>query len=202
MLSHVTVLGAVIWGLVVFGVMVAVGFLAARLFPGDNADFLLELPPIRRPVVSNILIKTAARIEWYLKEVLPLFVLGTALLFVLDRTGALTAIRDAAAPVVVHWLGLPWETADAFVVGFLRRDYGAVFLLQAASGPQPLLSGLQIVVSMIVITLFIPCVANVFIIVKEHGWKIALGMAAFIFPFAFLVGGLVRLASTALGLRY
>lgn len=202
MLSHVTWLGSLVWGVVVFGVMLLVGLLASKLFPGPGSDFLLELPPIRRPVLSNIAVKTVARIEWYLKEVLPLFLIGTALLFVLDRTHALTAIRVAAAPVVVHWLGLPLETADAFVVGFLRRDYGAVFLLQAATGPQAILNGTQILVSMIVITLFIPCIANVFIIVKEHGWKVALGMMAFIFPFAFLIGGLVRLGAQALGISF
>jgi ferrous iron transport protein B len=202
MLSSVSFTGAIVWGVVVFGVMVAVGYLAAKLLPGQRSDFLLELPPVRRPIVSNILIKTMARIEWYLKEVLPLFLLGTALLFVLDRTHALIAVRTAAEPLVVHWLGLPRETADAFVVGFLRRDYGAVFLLRAATGAHPIMDGLQIVVSMTVITLFIPCIANVFIIVKEHGWKIALGMAAFIFPFAFLIGGLVRLGASALHLKF
>ena len=34
--------------------------------------------------------------------------------------------------------------------------------------------------------------ANVLMIANEHGSKIALRMAAFIFPFAFLVGGTVN----------
>jgi ferrous iron transport protein B len=202
MLSHVSPLGTLVWFAVISGVMVAVGYLAARLFPGDNSDFLLELPPIRRPVLSNIMIKTLARIEWYLREVMPLFLLGTLLLFVLDRTHAIVGIRNLAAPVVQHWLGLPAAATDAFVVGFLRRDYGAVFLLEAATGPHAILNGTQVLVSMIVITLFVPCIANVFIIVKEHGWKIALAMAAFIFPFAFFVGGVVRLGAQWLGLRF
>ncbi len=200
MVSHVSPLGALVWLAAVSGVMVAVGFLAARLFPGDSADFLLELPPIRRPVLSNIAVKTLARVEWYLREVLPLFLLGTLILFVLDRSHALIAIRQAAAPVVQHWLGLPAAATDAFVVGFLRRDYGAVFLLEAASGPAPILNATQVLISMVVITLFVPCIANVFIIVKEHGWKIALAMAGFIFPFAFFVGGVVRLGAKWLGL--
>ena len=45
---------------------------------------------------------------------------------------------------------------------------------------------------MLTITLFVPCVANVLMIVKERGLKAGLGIAAFIFPFAFLVGGLVN----------
>jgi len=46
---------------------------------------------------------------------------------------------------------------------------------------------------MITITLFVPCVANFFIIIKERGWKTAVVMSAFIVPFAILVGGLVNL---------
>ena len=44
---------------------------------------------------------------------------------------------------------------------------------------------MQIVVAMVTITLFIPCIANVFMIAKERGWRTAGAMAAFIFPLAF-----------------
>jgi ferrous iron transport protein B len=84
-------------------------------------------------------------------------------------------------------------------MGFLRRDYGAVFLLQAATGPDRILDGAQTLVSMVVITLFIPCIANVFVIAKEHGTRVAVGMAAFIFPFAFLVGGILMRVIRVLG---
>lgn len=45
--------------------------------PGARPSFLLELPPLRLPHASNVLIKTVARLEWYLKEVVPLFLLGS-----------------------------------------------------------------------------------------------------------------------------
>jgi ferrous iron transport protein B len=201
MMSAISPLGTAIWLLIILGVMVLVGWLAARVFRGRSSDFLLELPPIRRPVVSNIVVKTMARLEWYLKEVLPLFILGTLILFTLDRTGVLPSIRDFAAPLIKGWLGLPPQTADAFLIGFLRRDYGAVFLLQAATGAHPILSGNQILVSMTVITLFIPCIANVFIIAKEHGMRVAVGMTAFIFPFAFFVGGILWRVLTLFGVQ-
>lgn len=78
------------------------------------------------------MVKTLARIEWYLKEVLPLFVLGTAILFVLDRVGALTVLERLGAPLVTGVLGLPAETAGAFLIGFLRRDFGAAGLFTLA----------------------------------------------------------------------
>jgi ferrous iron transport protein B len=149
------------------------------------------------PKPGNILNKTLARLEWYLKEAVPLFMLGTLLLFGLARTGLLRLVERAAAPVVVNLLSLPQEAASAFVVGFLRRDYGAVYLADAAR--QGELSGLQIVVALVTLTLFVPCVANYFIMIKERGLKTATLMGAFIFPFAFLVGGILNWTLRRLG---
>ena len=49
----------------------------------------MELPPIRWPRLGNLLTKTRLRVWWYLGEAVPLFLVGTVLLFVLDRLGAL-----------------------------------------------------------------------------------------------------------------
>ena len=60
------------WAVIVFGVVILVGFLAGKLIPGECASFILELPPLRWPQLKNILIKTLSRIEWYLQEAVPL----------------------------------------------------------------------------------------------------------------------------------
>jgi ferrous iron transport protein B len=187
-----------VWGGVIVACMAGVGWTAAKLIPGDRALFLLELPPLRIPSMGNILQKTWARMRWYLEEAVPLFVIGTVLLFVLDRTGILPFIEKAAAPVVVSLLQLPAEAAAAFVAGFLRRDYGAVFLGEAAEAG--LLSPVQITTALVTLTLFIPCVANFLVMIRERGWKTAGLMAAFIVPFAFLVGAAVNFALRAVGL--
>jgi ferrous iron transport protein B len=158
----------------------------------NRSEFILEIPPLRRPLFANVMAKTFARLRWYLKEVIPLFVLATAALFLLDRLQLLDGISRLAEPLVTGWLGLPREMANAFLVGFLRRDFGAVYILDAATGPAPTLNSEQILVAMITITLFVPCIANLLVIAKEHGVKTAFAMAAFIFPFAFLVGGLAH----------
>jgi len=177
--------------------MLVVGWIAARLIPGEASDFILELPPLRVPSFGNILQKTLARLEWYLKEAVPLFLLGTLLLFVMSRVGLLGVLERLAAPVVVHVLSLPPEASAAFVVGFLRRDYGAVYLGDSARAGD--LSGVQIVVALVTLTLFVPCVANYFIMIKERGWKTATAMIAFIFPFAAVVGGALNWTLRALG---
>jgi ferrous iron transport protein B len=155
---------------------------------------------MRRPQLSNVLAKTLSRLEWYLKEIIPLFALGTALLFMLDRLRLLETIAALGKPLVAGWLGLPEQTMAAFLIGFMRRDFGAVYLLDAATGPSPLLDPHQILVAMVTITLFMPCVANLFMIAREHGAKVAAAMISFIIPFAFLVGGLVHHLGRFLGL--
>jgi ferrous iron transport protein B len=197
MLGTVPVSAGLVWGGTVAGVMILVGWLAKRLLPGPVGEFVVELPPMRWPLAGNVLAKTAARVEWYLREALPLFVLGTLLLFTLDRLGLLAAVVRAGEPLVVGVLGLPPAASEAFLVGFLRRDYAAtrLFDLSRTGG----LDDVQLVTAMVTITLFIPCIANVFIIARERGPRTAAAIAAFVFPFAFAVGGLVRVLMRGLG---
>jgi ferrous iron transport protein B len=64
-----------------------------------------------------------------------------------------------------------------------------------------LLDPIQIVVSLTVMTLFVPCIANFFMMVKERGLRTALYMSAFIFPFAFGVGGALNWTLRALQVK-
>jgi len=200
LLSALPPLAALIWAGVVGTVILIVGRLAAAVLPGRGSDFVLELPPLRLPRPGNILVKTLARIEWYLKEAVPLFVLGTLILFVADRLRLLGGLERAAAPVLQGLLGLPRETAAAFVIGFLRRDFGAAGLYKMAQEGR--LDPVQVVVACVTLTLFIPCVANFFMIVKERGWRTGSAVAAFVFSAALGVGGLVHAALHALGVTF
>lgn len=197
LLAGISFQATLIWLGITLMILFLVGWLAAKLSPGERAPLVVELPPLRLPVMSNVLIKTAARLEWYIKEAVPLFLFGTLLLFVLDWFHLLPGIIKATEPVITGWLGLPPQAASAFLLGLMRRDFAATGLF--AMEAQGLLSPIQIVVSIVTITLFIPCIASMFMIVKERGSKMALGMILFVFPFALLVGGLLFRLLTLVG---
>jgi ferrous iron transport protein B len=184
------------WVAVLCLVLVAAGALAARLIPGRRIPLVTELPPLRWPVAGNVAKKTAGRLVWYLREVIPLFLVGTFVMWLMDRIGVLPWIIERGEPLVSGWLGLPKEAAAAFVMGFLRRDFGAtgLFALGAALSPA------QALVGMVTITLFVPCIASVLMIAKEQGARATALIVATIVPLAMLVGGLVRLVLSALGL--
>ena len=194
MLGGVSFTAVAIWALAMVGVLLLSGFLAAKLIPGRRIPLVTELPPMRLPILGNVLKKTGGRLKWYLIEVIPLFLIGTFIMYSLDKFGVLPAIIRAGEPLVTGWLGLPPEASAAFVMGFLRRDFGATGLFAMAHN----LSPIQAVVGMITITLFIPCFASLMMMVKEQGSKTALGMVAMIVPFAFFIGGLFNLLLRAI----
>ncbi len=203
-------LGAV---LTVFGVvvsqMVLIGYLSSKLIRGQRSDFIFEIPPIRVPVLKNVWTKTRYRMIWYLREALPLFLLGTLILFILDRLRAptpwgtmsgLDMVETLLSPLVTGVLNLPRETAQVLILGFLRRDYGAAGLFELVRNGA--MNPVQIVTALIVLTLFIPCVANFFMIIREHGTRKALYILAFITPFAIAVGGAVSWVLRKLGISF
>ena len=187
MLGLMSVRAALWWSGCIILVLILTGYLASKLVPGERPDFFMELPPLRVPAIGNILMKTLGRIEWYLKEAVPLFVIGTLILFALDRVQALGRLEALASPVIVNFLGLPAKTTEAFLMGFLRRDYGAAGMFDLAR--HGLLNENQVIISLVTLTLFVPCLANFFMIIKERGMKTAALMMALIVPFALLVGG-------------
>jgi len=129
------------------------------------------------------------------KEAVPLFLFGTLLLFVLAETGALGAIQGALEPLTTGWLGLPKETANGFVLGFLRRDYGVITATHGVA-----LTPNQLLVVLVTITLFVPCVAQATVTIKEQGARRGFGIFAFVMTFAFVAGGLLRFALDAFGM--
>ncbi len=188
MLGGISFSALLIWMVSMVGVLMLAGFLAAKLIPGRRIPLVTEMPPIRLPLMGNVAKKTVGRLKWYLIEVIPLFLLGTLIMFLLNQFGALPAIIRAGEPLVSGWLGLPKEASAAFVMGFLRRDFGATGLFALSHQ----LSPIQAVVGMVTITLFVPCIASVMMIIKEQGLKITAAMLALIVPFAFLIGGILN----------
>jgi ferrous iron transport protein B len=188
--------GLWLWIGVMAFIFIFIGYLAAKIMPGERPLFYMEVPPLRWPKLSNVLTKTYSRVEWYFKEILPLFIYASIFIWI----GRITMLFDFMVKVLeypVQWIGLPKESAVAFLFGFFRRDYGAAGLYDLKK--IGMLDGVPLVVAVVTLTLFVPCIAQFSINIKERGLKTTLLMVGFIFPFAFLVGGIVNIVLVALG---
>lgn len=151
--------------------------------------FYMELPPMRLPQLSNVLTKTYTRMQWYFLEILPLFVLASVLMWLGKITHGMERLVNAMTPLM-QGIGLPKEAAIAFIFGFFRRDYGAAGLYDLQS--KGLLDGRQLTVAAVTLTLFIPCVAQFLMMLKERGWKVSLAIFVFVSLLAFGSGYLLN----------
>ena len=70
-------------------------------------------------------------------------------------------------------------------MGVVRRDFGAAGLYHMPLSP------MQITVALIVITLFVPCIASLMVMMKERGWKEGVAIWIGTWVAAFTVGGIV-----------
>lgn len=191
-------LGLVVWLGIIFLVFLLVGFLASQIMPGELPTFYMEIPPLRIPQLSNILRKTASRLSWYFREILPLFIFASVLIWL----GQITGIFHLLVKLLefpINWIGLPQKAAVAFLFGFFRRDYGAAGLYDLKKAG--LLSGNQLVVACVTLTLFLPCIAQLLMNIKERGMRLGIAMSVFILVFSFGIGYLVNLALTLLNLQ-
>jgi ferrous iron transport protein B len=174
-----------LWIFTVAGIFLISGTLMARFLPGKQARFFMELPPLRVPSFKNVINKTMSRMGWYFLEVVPLFVLASVLVWIGNITGLFPKLIAATEPVM-RALGLPGAASKAFLFGFFRRDYGAAGLyeLQKAGA----LDGVQLLVSAVTLTLFLPCIAQFLMMKRERGWKVTLLMSGVILALAISVG--------------
>lgn len=180
-----------LWAFIMLGIFVVAGTLMASFLPGERPTFFMELPPLRWPTLKNVWSKTVSRMGWYFMEVFPLFILASVLIWIGQVTHLFEKVVALVVPLV-KFLGLPSEAAVAFLFGFFRRDYGAAGLYDLQH--KGALTGNQLLVATVTLTIFLPCIAQFLIMRKERGWGQTLAMSGIILATAFGLGWLLKTA--------
>jgi ferrous iron transport protein B len=173
---------------VIFTVLICLSTILNKLIPGESTPLLIDLPMIGFPKLNNVFKKTFYRSWGFMKEAGFWFFVGALAVGLMDITGMLKIWQDVLAPFTTTWLKLPKEASSAFVMGMVRRDFGAAGLFHMD------LSIMQKTVSIITITLFVPCIASFVVMLKERGWKEGLLVWFSTWVTAFFIGGLVAQA--------
>ncbi|SCY40378.1 ferrous iron transport protein B [Alkaliphilus peptidifermentans] len=179
----------IIYSVTIFTVFVLTGTILNKIMPGKSTDLLIDLPPLRVPQLTNVLRKTTSKSWAFMKEATPLFAIGALLISVLQLTGSLEVIIGFFAPVTEGFLKLDPRVSQAFIMGIVRRDFGAAGLDSLASAG--IISGAQVVVSLVAITLFVPCIAAIIVIFKERSWQESAIIWIGSFVLAFLTAGIL-----------
>ncbi len=174
-----------VWLVFMILVFLLVGYLAAKIMPGEHPVFYMELPPLRMPQFRNVAVKTLTRMQSYFMEILPLFLIASFILWALKMLEVLEGLIGVLAPIV-RSIGLPDQATSAFIFGFFRRDFGAAGLYDLQSNG--LLNATQLTVAAVTLTLFVPCVAQFLMMKKERGMKVSVAIFLFVSVAAFACG--------------
>ncbi|MBN1558217.1 MAG: ferrous iron transporter B [Lentisphaerae bacterium] len=191
-------LQAMIWGLlgrhggryvllvyaVLFLVWAALGRLLNGVLRGRSPELIMEIPPYRLPALRALAQKVWMRMTAFLKEAVPIVLLGVLVVNLLYFTGLFDRLAAWSAPLMTRVLGLPEEAVVAMAVGFLRKDVAVGML-----GAMNLTAG-QMTVAVTVLAMFFPCIATFVVLWKELGWA-DLGKSILIMLASSLVAGAV-----------
>ncbi|MCK5659863.1 MAG: ferrous iron transporter B, partial [Methanosarcinales archaeon] len=198
--TFVGILEAISIYLLVFAIIVSVGWMLGRKLPGEQIGFLMEMAPLRMPKPRAVMLKTWIHMRGFVLRAFPLLIVGSAALGVIDEAGLLDVFQNVVAPISVGLLGLPAFAATALVFGFLRKEM-AVSILAVMAGTAyfpEVMTGLQLYVFALVTTIYVPCIATVAVLKHELGLKSTMNISVFTILLAIVVGGIVNFIGTVI----
>lgn len=185
LMSQAGLVPFVIYVITILLTLITLSTILHKTLPGESSPLLIDLPAMRIPRLDNIIKKMFFRSYGFMKEASLWFFVGAVGIGLMDMTGILSIWQDILSPFTTIWLKLPKEAANAFVMGMIRRDFGAAGLFDMHLLP------MQITVAITTITLFVPCIASFVVMLKERGIKQGLLIWAGTWFFAFFIGGII-----------
>jgi ferrous iron transport protein B len=186
--------GGVIPVLQVFVTSIIAGIIWALVYQkvahAESELLLLELPPYRKPLIRNVLVKSWIRMKDFVYIVIPLLMLGGIAYGILDAMGLTEAIVQPFA-MITDWLGLPSSTLIPLLFGFLQKDLTGAMLISVLGTKIDLaLTPIQIYTFGVTATLGIPCIIAFGMLAKEFGLRKAAFLTATSILYGILVAGL------------
>lgn len=183
------------WALALYaldlGVIFLLGRLAMKVVPGKSTGLIMEMHPFKLPSFSIVAKQTWHRTKSIVFLVLPIYILGSALVQTLYALGVLQVMSEAMSPLTVSWLGLPAATGILLILGLVRKE---MILLTAVAifGSTNLalfLSPAQLVVLALIGMLYMPCLSTIAVLAKDYGWRAAGAISAANLASALVIGG-------------
>jgi ferrous iron transport protein B len=189
----------VVFGIIIIQIIVA-GFILNKIIPGERGAFILEVPVLRIPSFPLILKRTFLRIKTFLVEAVPVFIITSIVLFIIDKLGVLNFLRIFLKPVVNKYLGLPVESVEIMIMTVVRREAGAALLTNYFD--LGIFSGVQTVVMLLLMALLLPCINAIIIIFKERGIKTGSIMFCFSIIYSLSIASLLNFILTSLQMKF
>jgi len=166
-------------GAVIVLIIVSVGWGLNRIMPGERQEMMMEMFPLRRPLLSAVFKRTWIKFTQFMKEALPLMLVGSFLIGVLYETDMMMYLVKPLSPLVSGVLGLPAVVGISLLFAVLRKEMALQLSVALAAmvtnNPAATLADImapsQIFVFALVSSIYIPCLATYGALRSEHWTK-------------------------------
>lgn len=186
------------------------GWVLNKIIPGESPEILIDIPPYQMPTGKNLFMKTWMRVRCFLVHAVPFVILGSLLVNILYIVGVdegglaivsfeetdksvMGRLSTAFEPLLAGWFGVPKETILPLVTAFLRKDL-AVAQLSVIE-----MSMYQLFTSVVLISIYFPCVATFMMLWKELGFIGTLKSVGILITVTFVFGGLLHVLWMLMG---
>nr|WP_240922555.1 nucleoside recognition domain-containing protein [Thermococcus sp. 9N3] len=184
-----------------FFVFIITAKLLNVVIPQEEHFLIEELPPYRRPLLRNMLVKAWVRMADFVYVVIPLLIAGGMVYGVVAYYNLVEPIVGPFRFLTVGWLHIPEETIIPLVYGFLQKDLVPAMLANALGTTDfsSVMTPLQLFTFGLASTFQIPCIIAFSMLVREFGIKRAVAIEVATLAYGMLWAGLIaRLVSLLL----
>ena len=180
--------------LLVILVIILTGVVLSRFTPGEQYGMILEMSPLRVPRVRNVLAKSWMRIREFLVIAMPLLIVASIILGLLQYIGVMDLFEQIIASFSVSVLGLPAYATTALIFGILRKEMAleTLVILAGTADLGSVLTMSQIYIFAVVSVLFIPCISTIAVLAKGVGARMALLISVYTVIIGILIGALLN----------
>jgi ferrous iron transport protein B len=185
------------WALAIYALNLTVVALAgnvlAKIWPEVAPGLLMEVPPYHHPAARVVILKTWWRLREFVMVALPLLIVGSAVLGLIEFFGWQPLINRGLSPLTAL-LGLPAAVGLTLIFGVLRKELSLLMLMQAlgTTNVGSVMTTAQIVIFTLFVTFYLPCLATLASMVRELGRRLTFAASAALLALAVVVSLLAR----------
>lgn len=175
----------------IISVFLISGLLLNLIIPGKPCRYSPDIPPLRIPPIIHTISKTIRASREFIIDAAPTFIIGGFIMAWINYFNGFVRLYKWFSPVTSGLLHLPDKATDLFVLSIIKKDLGAAGLYSIVT--KGAMTNAQITVSLVVMTLFVPCFASAMVLLKDRGTAAAILIWAVSFLLAFSVGAVVSI---------
>jgi len=181
--------------LIIFVLIIFTAVILSRITPGEQFGMIVEMSALRRPQARQVLAKSWLRIKEFLFIAMPLLIVTSIGLGLLQYYRLTDAFQQMVSPITITLLGLPEYASTALLFGIFRKElaFETLAVLAGTADLGSVMTSAQLYSFAIVSVLFIPCTSTIAVLYRQLGARITALISLYTVFLGLLIGVVINI---------